>query len=102
MIHLEVQDYCQNCDDFEPVKASALHVACVAGGATLETFVRCENEKRCKQIYERIVKEQESVEKDKDGGVDITISCSNDLSPLATAFKKIVDDTKERMAGIGK
>lgn len=98
MIHLEVQDYCQNCDDFEPVKASALHVACVAGGATLETFVRCENEKRCKQIYEHIVKEQESVAKDKDGRVDTTI----DLSPLVSALKKIVDDTKERMAGIGK
>lgn len=98
MIHLEVQDYCQNCDDFEPVKASALHVARVAGGATLETFVRCENEKRCKQIYERIVKEQESVAKNKDESVDIRI----DFSPLASAFKKFADTTKEYMASIGK
>lgn len=49
MIHLCIEDYCHNCDDFEA------HVVKVYDGDGLyDTKVKCEYYERCRGIAKRI------------------------------------------------
>lgn len=48
MIKLDVEDYCHNCNEFEPdVHREHLYFA---GKDKLETVVRCEHRIRCESI----------------------------------------------------
>lgn len=51
MIRLDVEDYCQDCDDFEPVAERTNYYA----GEVLkkcDTIVRCKHAGRCASIAE--------------------------------------------------
>lgn len=49
MIELVVEEYCQNCLDFDPC-VEKMHI----GYEELVTNVMCENRDRCNKMYERI------------------------------------------------
>ena len=49
MIKLKVENYCQNCNDFEP----DVYKSKKYGGDTT-TIVSCEYEKRCYNIYKHL------------------------------------------------
>lgn len=48
MISLDIQDYCNNCSDFEPVKVVA------ETPFEIYTCVQCENKEKCEAIAGRI------------------------------------------------
>lgn len=48
MIELEVEEYCQNCSDFEA------DVSRIAGIIYCDTFIRCEHRGKCGQLYDYI------------------------------------------------
>ncbi len=51
MIRLVVEDYCQNCPDFEPeVNSNEFEIY---GEKHAEHVVTCIRRQRCKKIYER-------------------------------------------------
>lgn len=58
MIKLEVEDYCQDCPEFEPAYS---HIRYLNTGKC-DTFVECEHKSRCRNIntylYQQIAKEQ--------------------------------------------
>lgn len=51
MIEVEVEDYCQNCEDFNP---DCTPVKLCGGGVPLvvNTVIKCQNRSRCRQMYE--------------------------------------------------
>lgn len=48
MIALQVEEYCQECEDFQPCVIEKLY----AGGKIITQTVCCENRERCANIYE--------------------------------------------------
>ena len=60
MIKLEVEDYCQNCPNFEAKLEKDSIVAGISPTITInETIVRCKYETMCENMY-RHIKECES------------------------------------------
>lgn len=58
MIKLDVEDYCQECLDFDPEKESV----CLYSGDKIcqcITTVRCKHRNRCKNIMQWFVKKKE-------------------------------------------
>lgn len=55
MIKLCVEDYCQNCTDFEPDVETYTTVS--AGKICNQTNVSCEHRQRCKKLVEYLRKE---------------------------------------------
>lgn len=49
MIKLEVEDYCHECDAFDPVADSVSYQA-LGVEQDHDTFVRCSNAKRCRNM----------------------------------------------------
>lgn len=49
MIKLDVESYCQDCSDFEPM-VQRLY----AGGTVLDQTVTCENIQHCRKICEHV------------------------------------------------
>ena len=66
MIRLEIADYCNDCDAFEPDVSkreygySVMHEELKA----CDTTVRCENANRCKAIYNRMIEKTIKVVKE--------------------------------------
>ena len=60
MIKLKVEDYCQNCDMFEPESTSVIYEYGVVPELTIiNTSVFCKNKDICQRMYDRL-KAQES------------------------------------------
>ena len=59
MISLDIQDYCQECPNFEPEKVT------IRTSDSLEVYmyVQCENKGRCRAIARRIKQELAGKEK---------------------------------------
>ena len=53
MISLQVENYCQNCPDFEPYQ-NVLRI-----GRELHTIVQCTHKDRCNEIYKYICQQYE-------------------------------------------
>ena len=63
MININVEDYCQNCPDFEPeVNKTLLKANNIV--ISTDTFITCKYSDRCKQIY-RYIMSNESKKGDK-------------------------------------
>lgn len=56
MISLEVEDYCQNCKDFEPY-CNVLESDNFDGSACVSTIVQCRRKDICHDIYCYIARE---------------------------------------------
>lgn len=59
MIKLSVEEYCWNCDGFEPVTDKYKSLS----DSTM-IFIKCENERRCRAIYRHIKNHLEKEQKD--------------------------------------
>jgi hypothetical protein len=59
MITLEVEDYCQNCPDFEAYVAKS-HAVAIGRGMneeqTNETVITCEHRHRCENLMNQIMR----------------------------------------------
>lgn len=56
-IKLDIQPYCENCDEFEPVKDIGITFYADNDNQALSSFctrVFCKHEKRCKEIAKHI------------------------------------------------
>lgn len=63
MILLEIEDYCQDCEYFIPT-TDTLRIESIEGFTRCcDTFIRCENKKKCESMYRRLKRE-----KDRKGG----------------------------------
>ena len=55
MIKLKVEDYCQNCDMFEPESTSVIYEYGVTPELTIiNTSVFCKNKDICQRMYDRL------------------------------------------------
>lgn len=101
MIHLEVQDYCHDCMEFEPVKKEEISVDTFAGRHKVDTVVRCEYAERCRRIAEKMengndatVEEEAEVEMNADIDFDTTV--------FADMFRESITALKKMMKCIEK
>lgn len=53
MIRLKIEEYCQECPEFEPIKKIFY-----ANNQACEIIIRCEHEKMCKEIAKHIERTQ--------------------------------------------
>lgn len=53
MIRLVVEDYCQNCPDFEPEARDVSFIRCCERGETLCDVV-CVNREKCAMLYSHL------------------------------------------------
>lgn len=63
MINLIVPNYCQSCEEFEPIVAQRPEqIETNYGDLALygDTYVECEHRCRCRTIYEYLKKEKEN------------------------------------------
>lgn len=90
MIKLDVKDYCQNCEEFEPVKSCAMVAESLAGERAVETVVKCKYAKRCERIagrMEKAVTEEPEVEADVEFDFGLLKSMFEESEK---AFKKLM------------
>lgn len=81
MIRLDVKDYCQNCEEFEPVKSCAMVADSLAGEHAVETVVKCKYAKRCERIANRMEK---TVTEETEQETDVEF----DFGPLKSMFEE--------------
>lgn len=63
MIILDVQDYCQNCKDFDADVEKPKRVLSGDGNVLqTDTIIRCENRNRCEGIKKYLERQQENPE----------------------------------------
>ena len=66
MIHLEVEDYCHGCSDFEAdVRKDSVYSLDHCIGT--DTTVRCTHRNRCEVIFRRLEKKKNENSEDKEG-----------------------------------
>lgn len=53
MIGLQVESYCQNCSDFEPIKDIVTWCS-TDGSDGISTVIKCDQAERCRAFYEHI------------------------------------------------
>ena len=62
MINLYIDDYCQNCPEFEPdVNKNQMYCEDICGNSPIvrnDTSIRCEHWMRCKEIVEWLRQEE--------------------------------------------
>lgn len=54
MIRFEIEEYCQECSKFEPIKEEIFH----ANNRVYETVIRCEHKEMCEEIAKHIEQTQ--------------------------------------------
>lgn len=101
MIHLEVQDYCHDCMEFEPVKHEGISADTFAGRHKVDTVVRCEYADRCRRIAERMSKEQETSETEETE-IDLNADIDFDTTVFADMFRESITALKKMMKSIEK
>lgn len=65
MIELIVKDYCGNCQEFEPIVDQYYDL-----GDTCNTFIHCEHEGRCRNMY-KFIKSQKKGDSNERSGHNI-------------------------------
>ena len=63
MIKLNVPEYCQSCDDFEPIvnqRPAQLNIDCGETFSYGDTIVECQYRRRCEAIYNHLKKEKKN------------------------------------------
>lgn len=56
MIRLEVEDYCQDCDEFKPAAEVIESYSIAIEGKRCLTCVRCKHEHRCREMIRYLKK----------------------------------------------
>lgn len=56
MIELQVEEYCQNCEEFFPYIGSRNVCECDNGDVICVTTIKCDKNKECSAMYKRITR----------------------------------------------
>ena len=56
MIRLQVENYCQNCEEFEP-ETQVMSMGYVGMNSKVDTTIRCSNAQKCERICKYLKKE---------------------------------------------
>jgi hypothetical protein len=56
MIRLQVEDYCQNCEEFKP-ETQVMSRGYVGMNSKVDTTIQCSNAKKCERLCEYLKKE---------------------------------------------
>jgi len=56
MIRLQVEDYCQNCEEFKP-ETQVMSRGYVGTGCKVDTTIRCRDAQKCERLCEYLKKE---------------------------------------------